>query len=255
MGRQIIPLLQRAVEVARRHLRYGRDLDALDILANLVRMGNLPPALAEETHILLAEIHLRRQNYAQARRHLHVALNYQPENAHYHFLMATALEADPTADRRRALYYFRRAAHLDPDNAEFFATWGAYLITLGRLRAGIHKLERAVALAPDEAQYVQQLALAWAALRDFDQARRVTLQALFRNPDDPRLRRLWDEVRWHEARQQQASSREQPWVVPFPASPAASAAPAAEATLVRRDPPATEAGAPHRAAPRPQENR
>lgn len=207
MDRHVISLAQRALELAKRYLRFGRDLEALEVLTRLVRMGIDDALVAEHAQVLLAEIHLRRQEYSQARRHLHVALAYRPDNAQYHFMMAVALEDDPEADPRRAAYYFRQAARLDPANAEYFAAWGSFLIAHGKIRLGIRKLEKAVALAPEDAQYAQQLALGWVALRDFEKARRVALHALFRNPDDTRLRRLWDEIRWHEARYRQQRER------------------------------------------------
>ncbi len=252
MKRHIVPLAQRALEIAQGYLRHGRDLEALEILTKLVRMGGDDLVVAEQAQVLLAEIHLRRREYSQARRHLHVALAYRPDNAQYHFMMAVALEDDPEADPRRALHYFRQAARLDPANAEYFAAWGAFLITQGKIRLGIRKLEKAVALAPEDAQYAQQLALGWVALRDFEKARRVALHALFRNPDDTRLRRLWDEIRWHEARYRQQRERmrhgQEPIIVRLPTN--TKPLPRIEATdsgTIRLDAPArTPQPTPHR---------
>ncbi|MCS6976618.1 MAG: hypothetical protein NZM31_06355 [Gemmatales bacterium] len=252
MNDHVVSLAHRALEVAKRYLRYGRDLEALEVLTKLVRVGTEDTVAAEQVQVLLAEIHLRRREYAQARRHLHVALAYRPDNAQYHFMMAVALEDDPEADPRRALYYFRKAARLDPTNPEYFAAWGSFLINQGRIRLGLRRLEKAVELAPEDAQYVQQLALGWVALRNFEKARRVALHGLFRNPDDSRLRRLWDEIRWHEARHRQHQERlnrfREPIVIPLPTrSDTPQRTNQTEGTTVRLDPPScTPHPTPHR---------
>lgn len=259
MERPVVSLARRALELAQGYLRYGRDLEALEVLTKLARLGAADPVAAEQTQVLLAEIHLRRRDYAQARRHLHVALGYQPDNAQYHFMMAMALEDDPQADPRRALYYFRKAAKLEPENAEYLAAWGYFLINQGRIRAGIRKLEKAVELAPDDAQYAQQLALGWVVLRDFEKARRVALHALFRNPDDTRLRRLWDEIRWHEARyrqrQQQLRQGQGPTVLRLPnRSDTPQRRELPDGSTIRLDPPGSlPQPTPHRQR-RPQES-
>ena len=50
----------------------------------------------------------------RGRRHLDVALAYQPESACYHHLVATALDQDEDGDSKRARYHYRKAVELDP---------------------------------------------------------------------------------------------------------------------------------------------
>ena len=107
MVSKTLDLAQQALALGRHYLRQGRDLEALDILGKLVRLGQLEPAVAEQTQIHLAEIHLRRRDFAQARRHINVALAYQPAKAEYHHMMAMAVEDDPEADPRRAMQHYR----------------------------------------------------------------------------------------------------------------------------------------------------
>jgi len=260
MVRHSLPLAEQALQLARNYLRQARDLEALHVLGQLVRLHPLDLSIAEQAQVLLAEIHLRRRDFAQARRHLHVALTYQPENAQYHFTMAVALEDDPNADPRRALHYYRKAVELEPNNAEYQAARGSFLLDMGKPRAGIRCLERAVELAPEDGQYAQQLAMAWASEGQFEKARRVALHALFRNPDDSRLRRLWDDLRFQEARQEQLrfivtsegkTAHARPVLLPFGRKRRSTPKrfPQADGTILRLDPPAPPS------SPNPSRNR
>src|SRR5438128_2854671 len=73
----------------------GRSSAAARLFARLAAWRDLPRDLAEEAQVRLAEIHLEHEQPKQARRHLAVALALQPDCAHYHYLMAIALEDDP----------------------------------------------------------------------------------------------------------------------------------------------------------------
>ena len=88
--------------MGRRYQEAGRHRDAVTVLTRLSHFRFLPSEAAEETQARLAEIHLKRRKYKQARRHLTAALRHQPENARYHYLLATALQAEEGGDLERA---------------------------------------------------------------------------------------------------------------------------------------------------------
>src|SRR5437762_11958173 len=95
--------------MGRRHQQLGRIRDALTVLARLASFRELPREVAEETQIRLAEIQLRRRKYRRARRHLAVALRYDPDNARSHYLMATALRGLGEDQWDRAAVHYRRS--------------------------------------------------------------------------------------------------------------------------------------------------
>src|SRR5262245_406305 len=72
---------------ARRHLQLGRHREATTLFTRLAGFRELPADVAEETQARLAQLHLKRRRFAQARRHLTAALRYQPDNARYHYLL------------------------------------------------------------------------------------------------------------------------------------------------------------------------
>src|SRR5262249_31788289 len=80
----------------------GRDDDALDILGRLACFRELPAAVAEETQARLGELHLRRRRFRKAGRCLTAALAHRPNNARYHYLLASALDAPDKGEPERA---------------------------------------------------------------------------------------------------------------------------------------------------------
>jgi Tfp pilus assembly protein PilF len=208
MKHQPLKLTEHLLQIGKHYLEQGRDQEALLVFSKLVRFGHLPAPLAEVAQFHLAEIHLRRGQPQQARRHLHVALVHHPESARYHHLMAITLDEDDQADPLRSLHHYRRAAELAPEDASYVADYAQCLIDLGDQEEGMRRLEAAMELAPQEVKYVRLLAINLLETAEFERARRVVLQAMFRDPDDPKLRQLWDEIRFQEARHSQQKSRQ-----------------------------------------------
>src|SRR5690348_7454372 len=100
--------------MGRKHQELGRVHDALAVLRRLAGCRELPPAVAEETQVRLAELQLRRRKYQRARRHLAAALRYDPANARYHHLLATALRQQDEDHWDKAAEHYRRSLELDP---------------------------------------------------------------------------------------------------------------------------------------------
>jgi tetratricopeptide (TPR) repeat protein len=222
-----LKLPEHLLELGRQYLRQGRDREALDVLGKLIRLGGLPSLVAEEAQVALAEVLLRQGEYAQARRHLHVAIVHRPDSAEYHHLMAVAIDDDEDGDRHRALYYFRKAAELAPDEPAYQCHYGLCLIEMGQPRKGRRLLERAVELDPDEEEWLRHLTEHLMERGEEEEARRLVLFALFRNPDKDAFRQLWQDLRFWSARRRQRETRrptrldaaDAPSVLPFKPKP------------------------------------
>src|SRR5438046_2467787 len=102
----------------RRFQDLGRTHDARAVFGRLLGVHELPAPVAEEVQARLAELELQRHKYLRARRHLTAALAYQPANAHYHQLMAYALEEDDKGDPERALEHYRLSLQADPEQPD-----------------------------------------------------------------------------------------------------------------------------------------
>jgi tetratricopeptide (TPR) repeat protein len=222
----------------------GRDQDALVILQRLAGFRQLPRQVAEETQLRLAEIQLERGEFQSARRHLTAALAQKPTSARYHFLMATALEADENGSDRRALEHYRMSLQLDPDQPECLRESGMLALRLGRIREGLKWLRRAVAIAPDDPQVVACLVEGLQDIGRAEEARLTLRAALFRNPRDGRFRKLWNDFHFHELREEQESIRQARWEISvegekpvlLPFLRAVSAPAQTSGKRVRRDP-------------------
>jgi tetratricopeptide (TPR) repeat protein len=216
-------LVEHALAVGRRYQELGQHKSALALFTRLSGFRELPADAAEETQARLAEMHLKRRRFTKARRHLTAALRHQPDSARYHFLMATALHADPQGDLDRAAEHFARAVELEPDNVRCLADAGLLEVRRGRTDEGLGQLRKAVERAPDDADVVGKLVKGLRLAGRGEEAREALRAALFRNPRVPRFRRLWAEFRIEGLRSRQAErvgrrgkrAEDGPVVLPF----------------------------------------
>lgn len=236
-------LVDRVLAMGRRYQEVGRHRDAVTIFTRLARFRSLPSEAAEETQSRLAEIHLKRRKYKQARRHLTAALRHQPDNARYHYLLATALCAEEGADPERAGEHYRRALELDPGHVKCLADYGQLLVRLGQTEEGLTRLREAAERAPEDIEVLGKLVKGLRLSGRTDEARSVLQKAMFRNGRSPRFRKLWDEFRFQQARRsaermQQADNEEQgdqPVLLPFIRVVNSTTEPSACPTILRRE--------------------
>ena len=200
-------LVDHVLALGRRYQEVGRHRDAMTALNRLSRFCFLPAEVAEETQARLAEIHLKRRKYKQARRHLTAALRHQPDNARYHYLLATALQAEEGGDLDRAGEHYRRALELDPGHLKCLADYGQLLLRLGQTEEGLVRLRKAAERAPDDVEILGKLVKGLRLSGRTDEARSVLQMALFRNARSPRFRKLWDEFRFQQARRRREAER------------------------------------------------
>ncbi len=217
-------LVDRVLAMGRRYQEVGRHREAVSILTRLSRFRYLPAEAAEEAQSRLAEIHLKRRKYRHARRHLTAALRHQPDNARYHYLLATTLQADEGADLQRAGEHYRRALELDPGHVKCLADYGHLLLRLGQTEEGLDYLRQAAERAPEDVEVLGKLVKGLRLAGRTAEARSVLQIALFRNARSPRFRKLWNEFRFQEARRRRETERlqsgddveiEQPILLPF----------------------------------------
>jgi Flp pilus assembly protein TadD len=214
-----VNLVTGLLSTARNLQDLGRADAALNILQRLATFPTLAPAIAEDVHGRLADLYAAKEQFKDARRHLTVALTYCPQNASYHHRMACWIEADTDAVFARAGRYYRCAVRGEPDNAEYWADYGAHLLAVGQKTKGRRALCRAFELASDNADHVGRIA---AVLRDaglWEQARQLLRRALFQSSRDPAFRALWREHQFEQLchRQQPELERELEPTAPSPA--------------------------------------
>ena len=235
-------LVDRVLAMGRRYQEIGRLRDAATILTRLSQFRSLSAEAAEETQARLAEIYLKRRKYKNARRHLTAALRHQPDNARYHYLLATALYAEDGADLERAGEHYRRALELDPGHSKCRADYGHLLLRLGQTDDGLTHMREAAERAPEDVEVLGKLVKGLRLCGRTDEARSVLQLAMFRNARSPRFHKLWDEFRFHQARRRNNAERleraedesdgEQPVLLPFVRIVRESSEPSACPTIV-----------------------
>lgn len=218
-----LKLVESLLALGRNYQQVGRNQEALQVLHRLAGFHELPATVAEEAQARLAEIQLLRHRYRRARRHLRTVLLSQPDSARYHYLMATALDADEKGDPRRAAEHYRRSLDLDPKQPRCLRDYGKLALRLEQTEAGLQALRQAVELAPHDPGAVADLVEGLRQAGRPEDIRRTLRAALFRNPRDRRFPKLWLDNQFQElhdaqeaARHREASSATEPtMLLPF----------------------------------------
>lgn len=200
-------LVDHLLSAATRCQEQGRLREALRLLTQLAGFRELPADAAEQTQARLAELQLQRRKYKRARRHLAAALQHAPNEARYHYQMATALVHDRDGDLERAAAHYRRSLELDPEPVKCQYEYGLLQVRLGQTEEGLQRLRRAVDQAPANVDAVAKLAKGLRLAGQTEEAAATLRAALFRNPRVPRFRKLWNEYQFQQLRQQQDVER------------------------------------------------
>jgi tetratricopeptide (TPR) repeat protein len=249
-------LVDHLLAMGRRYQDLGQGRDALRIFTRLSSFRELPAEAAEEAQVRLAELQIKRRKYGRARRHLAIALRFQPDSARYHYLMAGALRAGDRGNLEKAAGYYRRSLELDPENVKCRAEFGLAAVRLGQTEEGLASLRQAVERAPDDADVVGKLAKGLRLAGRSDEARAALRAALFRNPRAPRFRKLWSEYQYQHLRREQEAGRmgrkgprannDEPVLLPFlrVTTDAPATTGAGSPTILRHDEPVPAVG-PH----------
>ncbi len=217
-------LADRVLAMAKNLAELGREGDALRLLDRLAGWQQLPTSVAEETYACLAAIRLRHHQYTQARHALAAALVYRPDNARYHYLLATTLERDQKGGAQAAYEHYRRSLELDPDQPDCLSAFGRLALAMEKHEEGLQALRRAVDLAPDNPQVIDKLVDGLHRCGRLEEARLTLRAALFRNRRIYAFQKRWNDFRFQQAREAQRAARhsrqaeeetERPALLPF----------------------------------------
>jgi predicted Zn-dependent protease len=186
----------------------GQRREALVSLAPLLSENpNVPARLVLLAHRLAARIHMAAGRHGPARRHLRKAEALDPRSAEIQYELGVAHEDDPYGCDRRAAVRFKKALALGPGQAKYHAALGRALVRINRVRTGVRHLIAAADRTPANPAV---LTVVVDGLSDAGKVRttwRVVTRARFLAPNDPKIRRLWDQARYVVARASQKRAR------------------------------------------------
>src|SRR5439155_14469662 len=215
----------------------GRLVEASRVLERLAGFRDMPATIAEEAHARLATIFLQLREFKKARRHLTSVLFFRPSHAPYYFQLASALHHDDEADPFRAVRYYRQALRLDPDQPRWWADFGRLLLQVGKPEKGVVALKKALSLDPDNPVIVAKLVEGLCLADRAGEARKALRDARFRNPNDARFRKLWNDFQFRQVHESQfeAPVAAEPVILPFVRRAALPAGPKVPGRIVRMD--------------------
>lgn len=216
-------LVDHLLQKSRHHQQMGQWREAVRMLRQLADFRQLPAPVAEQTQVRLAELHLKRRQYARARRHLSSALQHRPDSARYHYLLAACWHADSQhGDPERAADHYQQSLQLNPHQIKCLADFGLASLKQGNTEEGLRCLRQAVERAPDNPRILSKLVKGLLQVGQADEARQVLRAGLFRNPHNAAIRKLHDDFQFQELRRQQETERlsnpvdeEEPVLLPF----------------------------------------
>jgi tetratricopeptide (TPR) repeat protein len=208
-------LVEHLAAQGRTYQQHGLVHQAKKTWSKLIGLRDLPRPIAEEAQKRLADIYLEGRHYARARRNLTAALTHQPDNPQYHFLLASAIEADDRCDPEKALTHYRQAVHLDPGQTKYLCALGLLALELGYAEEGLVCLRRALSLAPDDLEVIGKV-VEGLQEENPEEAKEILRSARFRHARDARFQKLWSDFHFHCLRLQQERQRK---AVPEQAGP------------------------------------
>lgn len=179
--------------------QYQRALATLQhLLANL----DLPVTILVSARRLAAELELKLEQYATARRHLKAALTVNRNDPDLIQLLCQALENDPEVSDERAWRWYRRGLRLGIHSAEFLARAGRLAVRVGHRRSGLQLLRRAAKNIESE-QVLCLVVEGFQELGRCREAQRIITLARFGSMSVSLLNSLEQRLRFEEARLKQ----------------------------------------------------
>lgn len=141
---------------------------------------------AAYSHYLLARVLAQQKKYSEAQRELETAVRLRPNYAEAY--LSQGIIRKNLGDDAGALRSFRKAAAIDPGNAEAQHEMGGEYLRLGQAGLAVEPLEKAARLRPDDRHVLYQLCQALEKTHRAEEARacQQKLAALVRTELDAR---------------------------------------------------------------------
>jgi tetratricopeptide (TPR) repeat protein len=167
----------------------GRYREAVDVLGKAIASvagGEGGSGGSDMLEDLLAQVHERAGDRAQAVKQLEKALARRPQSVDLRFSLAAAYERDGQWDR--AVETVRAILKRDGDNVQALNFVGYALAQQGqRLDEARRLLERALALKPMSGEVADSLGWLYVKLNRLDDAERLLVRADRMSPEDPEI--------------------------------------------------------------------
>jgi tetratricopeptide (TPR) repeat protein len=147
-----------------------------------------------EAHFYLAEIASRQKDWDTAEIESHKATVLDPQNSKYHYLFARSLKAQKKFDS--ALESINKAiGYADPPRHYYYNMRGWLHWSMEKHQLAANDWGKGFEIAPENAGYPAQIAMAYKKLEDYEKAERYYLAAIKLDPQNNRFRQQLESVR------------------------------------------------------------
>lgn len=172
-----------------RHATGERDEQAVLAFTKVLQLDPTYPA----AHLKLGELHHRRHEGEQARKHLRAELVMRPQDPHV-LLDLSNLLVD-TNQPRAAVACLKRLVQIEPKNVDAWQNLAVAQFMVGRYQDGILSCHEALRLDPANLMAIYNLALAYEHQRRYEDALHWIRKGLAKSPKDISLQKLELRVR------------------------------------------------------------
>lgn len=155
-----------------------------------------------QRHLQIAEWAMREQEPELARRHIELALQYDPRDARA--LSALGVLFYIEGEMRKAAWFFEEAVRMRPDFPEAHANWGALLLAQGKYHAAARRLATALYYDPGNDAARWNLVLVLLRLKKYRMAATHLGWYCARTGHSPKIVKLWVDVLYAAGEYQKA---------------------------------------------------
>lgn len=159
--------------------------EAIDTCKELLRRTGPDPVAEARAHGFLGDLYLLLREITAAERHISRAVNCQPENGEYHYLMGCLLTI--CSRWPEAISSFSNANSLMPGNAEVMRGLGWAIHCTGDSAGAEDLLRKAVSVDPQNVSALNDLCVCLMTQNRYDEAAGIISYAIEIAPGDPLL--------------------------------------------------------------------
>lgn len=227
------------------HYRHCQQWNKARAVLNMALRFRLSTAQSVLIQTHLAELEMELGHFAQARRHLQIAMTQKPKDARPHYLMGTSYELDENKSAEQALPYYRQAVKLANDQPQYSLALGRTYLILGKAPLALRQWLSGAAIDLNDLACLEAYFELLVQLANPTKVRQQLQRLSFGRYRNPAFQKLRRKVEFHLASQAQVQHQElriyladeEPALLPFPERPRVTTSPTAEGMILRMDGP------------------
>ena len=168
--------------------RSGSFSEAIGFYEEILKLSSRDPKAQHLAHWGIGDIHLNHKNYPQAELHLKKAIELNPNEGNYHYLLGCNYTYTNEIDK--AIHHLQTALKLKPDHAVILGQLG-WVIGYNRdAEEGIKYLKKSLSLNPKNLGSLKDICMLYAKSEKLGEAIVCIEEAIKHNPDDENIEEI-----------------------------------------------------------------